>query len=182
MSITNVFAIMVSMRIIKMVQLNGLYARFMKYPVLWWFTRLFSGKMALDQTCGPWILVMPPIFTLLCPIPRKFHPLISSLELNTPVTSLNILTCGVVISMYCIIRFNIVVNSWNGSYDFVGFSPPHSSDVPLIINPYTGHIYPQFHVVFDVFFSTVYISFSWGRTSFFLKWILSRKLSLLSAS
>ena len=38
---------------------------------------------------------------------------------------------------------------------FVGFSPVHSSDVPLILNTQTGHISPQFHVVFDDNFSTV---------------------------
>ena len=37
----------------------------------------------------------------------------------------------------------------------MGYSPNHSSDVPLILNPATGHISPQFHVVFDDSFSTV---------------------------
>ena len=38
---------------------------------------------------------------------------------------------------------------------FVGFSSVHSSDVPLILNLRTGHLSPQFHVVFDDDFSTV---------------------------
>ena len=38
---------------------------------------------------------------------------------------------------------------------FVGFSKVHSSDVPLILNPRTGHISPQYHVVFDDGFTTV---------------------------
>ena len=38
---------------------------------------------------------------------------------------------------------------------FVGFSKSHSSDVPMILNLRTGHISPQFHVVFDDTFSTV---------------------------
>ena len=38
---------------------------------------------------------------------------------------------------------------------FVGFSTNHSSDVTLILNPATGHIYPQFHVIFDDYFITV---------------------------
>ena len=38
---------------------------------------------------------------------------------------------------------------------FVGFSQVYSSDVPLILNPRTGHISPQYHVVFDDTFSTV---------------------------
>ena len=42
---------------------------------------------------------------------------------------------------------------------FVGFSPRHSSDVPLILNLQTGIISPQDHVVFDDTFTTVeYIS------------------------
>jgi hypothetical protein len=38
---------------------------------------------------------------------------------------------------------------------FVGISNLHSSDVPLILNMQTGSITPQFHVVFDDYFSTV---------------------------
>jgi hypothetical protein len=43
--------------------------------------------------------------------------------------------------------------SWKGI--FVGFSPSHSSTVVLVLNPQTGHISPQYHVVFDERFSTV---------------------------
>ena len=38
---------------------------------------------------------------------------------------------------------------------FVGFSPRHSSLVPLVLNPQTGKISPQFHVVFDDWFTSV---------------------------
>ena len=38
---------------------------------------------------------------------------------------------------------------------FVGFSPCHSSLVPLVLNPRTGKISPQFHVVFDDWFTSV---------------------------
>eukprot|EP00804_Cyclotella_cryptica_P029262 CCRYP_011688-RA/>CCRYP_011688-RA protein AED:0.41 eAED:0.29 QI:0/0/0/1/1/1/2/0/509 len=38
---------------------------------------------------------------------------------------------------------------------FVGFSPRHSSLVPLVLNPRTQHISPQFHVIFDDIFTTV---------------------------
>ena len=38
---------------------------------------------------------------------------------------------------------------------FVGFSPVHSSGAPFILNLRTGHISPQYHVVFDDDFSTV---------------------------
>ena len=38
---------------------------------------------------------------------------------------------------------------------FMEFSTVHSSDVPLILNLRTGHISPQYHVVFDDDFTTV---------------------------
>lgn len=38
---------------------------------------------------------------------------------------------------------------------FLGLSPKHSSDVPLIRNLQTGSISPQYHVMFDDMFSTV---------------------------
>ena len=38
---------------------------------------------------------------------------------------------------------------------FVGFSPRHSSLVPLVLNPRTGKISPQFHVIFDDWFTSV---------------------------
>jgi hypothetical protein len=38
---------------------------------------------------------------------------------------------------------------------FVGFSSEHSSLVPLVFNPCTQHVSPQYHVIFDDGFSTV---------------------------
>ncbi|KAL3782482.1 hypothetical protein ACHAWO_005229 [Cyclotella atomus] len=38
---------------------------------------------------------------------------------------------------------------------FVGFSTEHSSNVPLVLNPTTGYISPQYHVIFDDGFTTV---------------------------
>ena len=38
---------------------------------------------------------------------------------------------------------------------FAGFSPHHSSLVPLVLNPRTGKISSQFHVVFDDWFTSV---------------------------
>jgi hypothetical protein len=38
---------------------------------------------------------------------------------------------------------------------FVGFSPRHSSNVPLVLNLQTLSITPQYHVVFDDYFQTV---------------------------
>jgi hypothetical protein len=38
---------------------------------------------------------------------------------------------------------------------FVGFSTEHSSLVPLVLNLSTGHISPQYHVIFDDKFLTV---------------------------
>ena len=37
----------------------------------------------------------------------------------------------------------------------LGWSPLHASTVPLILNLTTGHVSPQFHVIFDDWFSTV---------------------------
>ncbi len=38
---------------------------------------------------------------------------------------------------------------------YVGHSPSHAGLVALVLNPRTEHVSPQFHVVFDDFFSTV---------------------------
>ena len=38
---------------------------------------------------------------------------------------------------------------------FLDFSSAHSSDVPLVLNLRTGHVSPQYHVVFDDGFSKV---------------------------
>ena len=37
----------------------------------------------------------------------------------------------------------------------MGFSPDHSSSVPLVYNPATGSITPQYHIVADNWFATV---------------------------
>lgn len=50
------------------------------------------------------------------------------------------------------------IPKWNSKVRkgiFAGFSPDHSTNVPLIYNPSTQHISPQFHVNFDDQFSTV---------------------------
>ena len=38
---------------------------------------------------------------------------------------------------------------------YVGHSPFHAGSVALVLNPRTGHVSPQFHVVFDDHFTTV---------------------------
>jgi hypothetical protein len=38
---------------------------------------------------------------------------------------------------------------------YVGGSPSHASNVALILNPHTGHVSPQFHVVYNDDFTTV---------------------------
>jgi hypothetical protein len=38
---------------------------------------------------------------------------------------------------------------------FLGISQQHASEVPLVLNPVTGSITTQFHVVFDDLFTTV---------------------------
>ena len=38
---------------------------------------------------------------------------------------------------------------------YMGYSDRHSSDVPLVLNPFTGLITPQWNVVIDNWFATV---------------------------
>ena len=38
---------------------------------------------------------------------------------------------------------------------YAGHSPAHAGTVALVLNPRTGHILPQFHIVFDDLFTTV---------------------------
>ena len=38
---------------------------------------------------------------------------------------------------------------------FVGFSPDHSTLVPLFLNPHSQHFSPQYHVIFDDDFTMV---------------------------
>ena len=38
---------------------------------------------------------------------------------------------------------------------FIGYSPTHSSDAPLVLNLTTRNIYPQYHVLFDDTLRTV---------------------------
>ena len=38
---------------------------------------------------------------------------------------------------------------------YMGLSPKHASSVPLVLNPSTGYLSPQFHAVFDNWFATV---------------------------
>ncbi len=38
---------------------------------------------------------------------------------------------------------------------YVGHSPSHAGSIALVLNPRTGHVSPQFHLVFDDLFTTV---------------------------
>ena len=44
----------------------------------------------------------------------------------------------------------------------MGHSPSHAGSIALILNPTSGHVLPQFHVVFDDTFSAV--PFMWEGT------------------
>ena len=112
----------------------------------------FLWKIALVKSCLQWTLVIPPIFTIICTMMRTQSLLISSLELNFLVTSLYIFTCGVFLSMSWIPRFqqgHKLPKCQPRSHHriFFGFSPNHSSYVPLILNPATGRISPQLHAI-----------------------------------
>jgi hypothetical protein len=68
---------------------------------------------------------------------------------------------------------------------YVGCSSSHASNVRLILNPRTGHISPQFHVVYDDDFSTqfhvcllqlsLHTGLNWLKLLQFLKFILNDK-------
>ena len=51
---------------------------------------------------------------------------------------------------------------------FLGFSPEHSSTVALILSFQSGYVSPQYHVVFDELFQTVYCA---GETNNSTTWI-----------
>ena len=38
---------------------------------------------------------------------------------------------------------------------YVGHSPAYAGTVALVLNPITGHVLPQFHIIFDDLFTTV---------------------------
>jgi hypothetical protein len=38
---------------------------------------------------------------------------------------------------------------------YIGHSPAHAGLVAMVLNPWTGHVSPQYHVVFDDLFTTV---------------------------
>jgi hypothetical protein len=44
---------------------------------------------------------------------------------------------------------------WVQTSIYVGRLPSHASNVGLILNPHTGHVLPQFHMVYDDDFTTV---------------------------
>jgi hypothetical protein len=57
--------------------------------------------------------------------------------------------------------------SWQGIY--IGNSNCHASSVPLIYNPVTTHITPQFHVIFDESFKTATGDITTTHSSYFDK-------------
>jgi hypothetical protein len=55
--------------------------------------------------------------------------------------------------------------SWKGVY--IGSSTCHSSNIPLIYNPVSTHISPQFHVIFDESFHTATGDINTTQSSYF---------------
>ena len=58
--------------------------------------------------------------------------------------------------------FSVSIPKWRKRSrlgQFLGFSPNHSTKVAMMSNVRTGHISPQFHVVFGDFFSIVSTTF-----------------------
>jgi hypothetical protein len=73
-------------------------------------------------------------------------------------------------------------NPWMGMY--AEPSPSHASNVGLILNPRTGHVLPQYHVVYDDDFMTahictlplsLHIEMNWLKPPLILKFILNSK-------
>ena len=65
---------------------------------------------------------------------------------------------------------------------FLGFSNLHSSQVPLVLNAATGHISPQFHVIFDDKFETLHslpASLSISNGLEYCNWVVSITLILI---
>jgi hypothetical protein len=47
---------------------------------------------------------------------------------------------------------------------YVGHSPARASNVALILNPRTGHVSPQFHIVFNN--DLTMVQYLWGQLLF----------------
>ncbi len=85
-----------------------------------------------------------------CPFERFSHT--SALE-NLDISDFHTFGCPCYV-----LDSNEHVPKWNPRSSlriFVGFSPNHARNVAMVLNPFTGLVSPQYHVVFDDHFQTL---------------------------
>ena len=149
---------------IKMMWMNGLYKRSLKWPVPWCFTHIFSGKNGIRSK--------------LWPMANSYSNYILNQMLNAEYIAPDYLFNGTKFpcnklkyihvwgcTVYVLdptLQQGRKLPKWQQQSHcriFVGSSQNHSSNFPLILNQATGHISQQFNVIFDDYFSTA-LSFS----------------------
>ena len=124
----------------------------------------YIGQRWWTPLCGLWRSNTPCIYTITCPalqpalVPMTYLP-----GCDLTPTSFMISMSGdfpVYVLDKKISDGNKLLRwmpcSHRGVY--IGMSPLHSSSVPLVLNPSTGSITPQFHVVFDDWFGSIAVS------------------------
>jgi hypothetical protein len=90
---------------------------------------------------------------------RTPYEMLADLESSTIIMSnLHTFGCPCYVLDHRLQSGNGAVPTWEPCAQisiYVGCSPSHASNVALVLNPRTGHISPQFHVVYDDDFTTV---------------------------
>ena len=90
---------------------------------------------------------------------RTPYEMLADLESSTIIMSnLHTFGCPCYVLDHWLQSGNGAVPKWEPCAQmgiYVERSPSHASNIALILNPRTGHISPQFHVVFDDDFTTV---------------------------
>jgi hypothetical protein len=146
---------------------NGTAERAIKTITSWARTMmLHASLMWPDQSdLGLWPFALQHAVYLWNHLPDQHGPRLSPLELFTQTRFLDysfLARCHVWGSPVYVLDPKLQdgkkIPKWNprarrGVY--LGQSPKHSSQVALVLNPATGHISPQYHVVFDDMFTSV---------------------------
>ena len=118
--------------------------------------QLFIGLKWLIPVCGLSLLIIHCIITTTCPVLLQTCSLpwtfFCTHKLHEPILK----TCmfGDVSSLAGCTQASKMETSFSPR-NIHWFAPHHSLLVPLILNPQTGKISPQFHVVFDDWFTSV---------------------------
>ena len=122
----------------------------------------YDGQKLLMIPSSPWLSTMLSMCTTICQTQNRFNPsLIFFTSTIVPHHGIkHFLVWG---SCPCYVLDPTLQNGhklprWQPKSRraiFMGISPSHSSNVPLVLNLKTGTISPQFHVVLDDYFTTV---------------------------